>query len=257
MGAGCPKFVSLGFGLRGPCLTARVFVASIRNQWGLGFLTLASEANTIGEVHKAPVAQLDRVPDYESVGCAFKSRRARSSVGDRATGKASGINHQGTKIQSSAAKAEEYERWMRAALVEAEAAAAEGEVPVGCVVVHEGRIVGRGHNRTEALKDPTAHAEIIAIGAAATALENWRLSGATVYVTIEPCLMCAGALTLARPDLVVYGARDPKFGCLGSRYDIAADDRFNHRLKVVEGVLATEAGELLKEFFRLRRRKSQ
>ena len=146
---------------------------------------------------------------------------------------------------------------MRAALAEAEAAAAEGEVPVGCVVVHAGRIVGRGHNRTETLKDPTAHAEIIAVGAAATALENWRLTGATVYSTIEPCLMCAGALTLARPDLVVYGARDPKFGCLGSRYNIARDNRFNHELKVVEGVLATEAGSLLKEFFRIRRSRKQ
>jgi tRNA(adenine34) deaminase len=146
---------------------------------------------------------------------------------------------------------------MRTALAEAEAAAAEGEVPVGCVVVHEGRIIGRGHNRTEALKDPTAHAEIIAIGAAATALENWRLTGATVYVTIEPCLMCAGALTLARPELVVYGARDPKFGCLGSQYDIARDNRFNHGLKVVEGVLATESAGLLKEFFRLRRSRKQ
>jgi tRNA(adenine34) deaminase len=150
-----------------------------------------------------------------------------------------------------------HEKWMRAALAEAEAAAAEGEVPVGCVVVHEGRIVGRGRNRTEALKDPTAHAEIVAIGAAATALENWRLTGATVYATLEPCLMCAGALILARPDLVVYGARDPKFGCLGSQYDIARDNRFNHELKVVEGVLATESSGLLKEFFRLRRRKPQ
>ncbi len=151
----------------------------------------------------------------------------------------------------------DHERWMRAALVEAEAAAAEGEVPVGCVVVHEGRIVGRGHNRTEALKDPTAHAEIVAIGAAATAIENWRLTGATVYVTIEPCLMCAGALVLSRPDLVVYGARDPKFGCLGSRYDVAGDNRFNHELKVVEGVLAAEAGDLLKKFFQSRRTKPQ
>jgi tRNA(adenine34) deaminase len=147
----------------------------------------------------------------------------------------------------------EHERWMRAALAEAEAAAAEGEVPVGCVVVHEGRIIGRGHNRTETLKDPTAHAEIIAIGAAATALENWRLTGATIYATIEPCLMCAGALTLARPGLVVYGARDPKFGCLGSQYDVARDNRFNHELKVVEGVLATESAGMLKRFFRLRR----
>jgi len=128
---------------------------------------------------------------------------------------------------------------------------------VGCVVVLGGRIIGRGHNRTETLKDPTAHAEIVAIGAAATAIGNWRLSGATVYATIEPCLMCAGALVLARPELVVYGARDPKFGSLGSRYDIARDNRFNHELKVVEGVLASEVGALLKRFFLRRRRKPQ
>ncbi len=146
---------------------------------------------------------------------------------------------------------------MRLALSEAELAAAEGEVPVGCVVVKAGRIIGRGYNRTEALKDPTAHAEILAIGAAATAIENWRLSGCTVYATIEPCLMCTGALVLARPDLVVYGARDPKFGCLGSQYDVARDDKFNHELRVVEGVLASEAGGLLKWFFHERRRKPQ
>jgi tRNA(adenine34) deaminase len=186
------------------------------------------------------------VPDYESVGCAFKSRRARSIIPDVETAK-----------DAKSAKVAEHERWMRAALAEAEAAAAEGEVPVGCVVVKDGGILGRGHNRTEALKDPTAHAEIVAIGAAATALGNWRLSGATVYATIEPCLMCTGALVLARPDLVVFGARDEKFGCLGSRYDIARDNRFNHRLEVVEGVLAAEAGGLLKRFFRSRRRKPQ
>jgi tRNA(adenine34) deaminase len=186
---------------------------------------------------------LDRVPDYESVGCAFESRRARS------------VAPEGKAAVSTAEP--DHERWMRAALVEAEAAAAEGEVPVGCVVVHDGRIVGRGHNRTEALKDPTAHAEVVAIGAAATAINNWRLSGTTVYVTVEPCLMCVGALVLARPDLVVYGARDPKFGCLGSRYDIARDNRFNHELKVVAGVLAAEAADLLRRFFRPRRRERQ
>jgi tRNA(adenine34) deaminase len=196
---------------------------------------------------------MDRVPDYESVGCAFKSRRARSRKGRGV--KESRISAPNPTLESSNTGVLEssHEKWMRAALAEAEAAAVEGEVPVGCVVVHEGRIIGRGHNRTESLKDPTAHAEIIAIGAAATGLENWRLTGATVYATIEPCLMCAGALTLARPDLVVYGARDPKFGCLGSLYDIARDNRFNHELKVVEGVLAKEAGELLKRFFRRRR----
>ncbi len=211
----------------------------------------------MARVPKAPVAQLDRVPDYESVGCAFKSRRARSSAtrkGFKGPGvQGVGFEHQNPETPESQNPSCEHERWMKAALVEAEAAAAEGEVPVGCVVVRDGRIIGRGHNRTESLKDPTAHAEVVAIGAAATALANWRLSGATVYVTIEPCLMCTGALVLARPDWVVFGARDEKFGCLGSRYDIAADNRFNHRLKVMEGVLATQAGELLRRFFRARR----
>jgi tRNA(adenine34) deaminase len=146
------------------------------------------------------------------------------------------------------------EHWMNLALKEAEAAAVEGEVPVGCVVVHGGRVVGRGHNRTEALRDPTAHAEILALGAASTAIGNWRLTGATVYITIEPCLMCAGALTLARPDRVVFGTRDPKFGCLGSRYDIATDNRFNHRFTVTEGVRADESAALLQRFFRRKRK---
>lgn len=142
---------------------------------------------------------------------------------------------------------------MRLALAEAGQAACEGEVPVGCVVVHQGRIVGRGHNRTESLLDPTAHAEILALSAAATALGNWRLTGATVYSTMEPCLMCAGALVLARPDRIVFAARDPKFGCLGSRYDIATENRFNHRFQVNEGVLAAESAGLLREFFRRQR----
>ena len=145
------------------------------------------------------------------------------------------------------------ERWMELALLEAQAAADEGEVPVGCVIVHSGRVIGRGHNRTEALADPTAHAEIIALSAASSTLGNWRLSGATVYATLEPCLMCCGALVLARPERVVFGARDPKFGCLGSQYDIAKDSRFNHRLKVTEGVLSNKAGELMRGFFRQRR----
>ncbi len=142
---------------------------------------------------------------------------------------------------------------MEFALDEARAAAEEGEVPVGCVVVHSGRVIGRGHNRTEGLKDPTAHAEIVALSAAAGTLGNWRLSGATVYATLEPCLMCCGALVLARPDRVVFGARDPKFGCLGSRYDVARDNRFNHRLEVTEGVMAEAARELMRGFFRQRR----
>ena len=146
------------------------------------------------------------------------------------------------------------EHWMALALKEAEGAAAEGEVPVGCVVVQDDRVVGRGHNRTEALQDPTAHAEILALGAASTAMGGWRLAGATVYMTLEPCLMCAGALVLARPDRIVFGARDPKFGCLGSQYDIAADNRFNHRLNVTEGVLADVSAKLMQQFFRSKRR---
>ena len=143
---------------------------------------------------------------------------------------------------------------MALALKEAEGAAAEGEVPVGCVVVQDDRVVGRGRNRTEVLQDPTAHAEILALGAASTAMGSWRLAGATVYMTLEPCLMCAGALVLARPDRIVFGARDPKFGCLGSQYDIAADNRFNHRLNVTEGVLADVSARLMRRFFRGKRR---
>ncbi|UCG43692.1 MAG: nucleoside deaminase [candidate division WOR-3 bacterium] len=144
-------------------------------------------------------------------------------------------------------------RWMRVALEEAKAAAEEGEVPVGCIVVHNGRIVGRGHNRTEGLKDPTAHAEILALSAASSTLGSWRLAGAAVYCTVEPCLMCSGALILARPKRVVFGARDPKFGCLGSNYDIARDNRFNHRLIVKGGVCSDEAARLMLAFFRSRR----
>ncbi len=142
---------------------------------------------------------------------------------------------------------------MRLALAEARAAAEAKEVPVGCVVVRDGQIVGRGHNRTEALGDPTAHAEIIALSAAASTVGDWRLAGAVVYSTIEPCLMCTGALVLARPDRVVYGAPDPKFGCLGSVYDVAAENRFNHRFEVRAGVLREEAAGLMQEFFRGRR----
>ncbi len=142
---------------------------------------------------------------------------------------------------------------MKEALREAAAAAVENEVPVGCVIVHEGRIVGRAHNQRETLKDPTAHCEMIAITQAAAALERWRLTGCTVYVTIEPCPMCAGALVLARVDRLVYGARDDKAGACGSLYDIVRDARLNHRMEVVEGVLADEATQTLRQFFKRRR----
>ncbi|MGQ9708026.1 MAG: tRNA adenosine(34) deaminase TadA [bacterium] len=143
--------------------------------------------------------------------------------------------------------------WMKLALNEAMIALKENEVPVGCVIVKDGNIIGRGHNRVEALMDPSAHAEILAITAASGTLKNWRLLGAEVYITVEPCLMCTGALILSRPQRVIFGARDEKFGCLGSRYHIIQDNRFNHRFDVTEGVCATEAAALLHQFFQKRR----
>lgn len=147
------------------------------------------------------------------------------------------------------------ERFMREALKEADRAFLEGEVPVGAVVVWEGRIVGRAHNQRERLRDPTAHAEMIAITQAAAALERWRLTGCTLYVTLEPCPMCAGAMVLARIDRLVYGAADPKAGACGSLMNLVDDGRLNHRVAVDGGVLAEEAGAVLREFFRQRREK--
>ena len=144
----------------------------------------------------------------------------------------------------------DHERWMRQALDEAMRAAEAGEVPVGAVVVHEGRVIGRGHNRTVATHDPTAHAEILAIGAAGEALGDWRLTEARLYVTLEPCVMCAGAVVLARLRQVIFGARDPKFGGCGSVLDVVAEPRLNHRVEVVEGILAEESAFALRRFFR-------
>jgi tRNA(adenine34) deaminase len=145
--------------------------------------------------------------------------------------------------------------WMGLALREAERALAEEEVPVGAVVVARGALVGKAHNQRERLRDPTAHAEILALTQAAEALGSWRLDEATMFVTLEPCPMCAGALVNARVARLVYGARDPKAGACGSLYDIARDGRLNHRLAVVEGVRAEECGEVLRAFFRARRKK--
>lgn len=142
---------------------------------------------------------------------------------------------------------------MRAALAEARKALDEGEVPVGAVVVREGMIVGRGHNQTERLQDATAHAEILAIGAASNTLGTWRLGDCTIYVTLEPCIMCAGALVLARMGLLVYGALDPKAGACGSRIDVPGEPWLNHRLPAVSGVLAEEAGGMLSAFFEMKR----
>jgi tRNA(adenine34) deaminase len=144
---------------------------------------------------------------------------------------------------------------IRAALRDARAAAEADEVPVGCVVVHDGMVIGRGHNQTVTLQDATAHAEIVAIGAASSALGAWRLLGCTMYVTLEPCAMCAGAIILARVPRLVYGAFDPKAGACGSVLDVIHEPRLNHRVEVTSGVLARECGELLREFFARKRRK--
>ena len=146
------------------------------------------------------------------------------------------------------------EQYMRAALREARRAAEDDEVPVGAVVVHDGRVVGRAHNQRERLKDPTAHAEMIALTQAAAAVEDWRLNGATLYVTLEPCLMCAGALVNARVERVVFGAFDEQAGACGSLYNVGLDSRLNHRFEVVGGVLEAECAELLFDFFQRKRK---
>jgi tRNA(adenine34) deaminase len=140
--------------------------------------------------------------------------------------------------------------WMTVALAEADAASAVGEVPVGCVVVSaDGQELGRGRNGRERLADPTAHAEVIAIRSAAARVGDWRLEGATAYVTLEPCAMCAGALVLARVARVVYGCADPKAGAVKTLYSIGSDPRLNHRFEVVEGVLEGACSERLRLFF--------
>jgi tRNA(adenine34) deaminase len=145
------------------------------------------------------------------------------------------------------------EEAMAVAMAEAVDAGVAGEVPVGAVVVIAGRIVGRGHNEREGRADPTAHAEIIALRQASAAAGRWRLNDATMYVTLEPCPMCAGALVAARLSRVVFGAPDPKAGACGSLYNVCADPRLNHEVIVTPGVLGAEAGQLLSSFFDERR----
>lgn len=147
-----------------------------------------------------------------------------------------------------------HERRMRLALAQAREAADSGEVPVGAVIVAGGRLVAKARNQVEQLQDPTAHAEILAITQAATALGGWRLDGCTLYVTKEPCVMCAGAIVLARIDLVVWGVDDPLRGGAVSRFRVLDDDHLNHRCAFVRGVLESECRDLLRKFFRRRRR---
>jgi tRNA(adenine34) deaminase len=143
--------------------------------------------------------------------------------------------------------------WMELAIEEARRAAAAGEVPVGAVVVHAGEVVARAHNLRESARDPLAHAELLALRAAAAALGRWRLHGCTLYVTLEPCPMCAGAVVNARIDRLVFGTRDPRTGAVGSIMDIVRDPRLNHRAEVAEGVAAEVAASLLQAFFADRR----
>ncbi len=145
------------------------------------------------------------------------------------------------------------ERFMKIAIEQAAIAEENGDVPIGCVIVHNNLIIGKAYNQREQLQDPTAHAEIIALTQAAAAMETWRLNGCTIYVTLEPCTMCAGALVLARIDRLVYGCDDPKTGAVKSLYKIVQDDRLNHQLEVTGGILAEQCGELLREFFGRRR----
>jgi tRNA(adenine34) deaminase len=151
-----------------------------------------------------------------------------------------------------------HESFMRLALREAEAALEAGEVPIGAVVVHDTpdgdrRVIAAAHNQREQLRDPTAHAEMIAITQAAEALGNWRLTGCTLYVTLEPCPMCAGAIVLARLPRLVYGAADPKAGAITTLFRLVDDPRLNHRSEVIAGVLAEQCGEILSRFFQQRR----
>jgi tRNA(adenine34) deaminase len=145
------------------------------------------------------------------------------------------------------------EKYMQIAIEQAEIARANGDVPIGAVIVYQNQIIGKAYNQREQLKDPTAHAEIIALTQAAAFLETWRLNDCTIYVTLEPCPMCAGALVLARMKRLVYGCDDPKTGAVKSLYNIVQDERLNHRLEVTSGVLTDECSELLQEFFRKRR----
>jgi len=140
-------------------------------------------------------------------------------------------------------------RFMYAALQDAEIALAENEVPVGAVVVKEDKIIGRGYNQVERLKDATAHAEMIALTAASNHLQNWRLEGCSIFVTLEPCTMCTGAMLASRIDELYFATYDPKFGACGSLYNLAEDAKTNHKIKIYSGIYAEESKKLVKQFF--------
>jgi len=148
---------------------------------------------------------------------------------------------------------EDYPRFMALAFREAELAYEKGEVPVGAVIVFENRVLGRGHNLTESMHDATAHAEIIALSAAYSHFNDWRLENCYLFSTLEPCAMCSGAAVLSRIKTIVYGAKDPKFGGCGSIFEIPTERKLNHRIEVVGGVMETESAAMIRRFFRERR----
>ena len=150
-------------------------------------------------------------------------------------------------------ESKEDQLYMKIAIEQSQIAEENGDVPIGAVIVNEKQIIGKAYNQREQLQDPTAHAEIIALTQAAAFIESWRLHGCTMYVTLEPCPMCAGALVLARIDRLVYGCDDPKTGAVKSLYNIPTDERLNHTIDVTSGVLAEDCSALLQHFFRRRR----
>ncbi|KUK65753.1 MAG: CMP/dCMP deaminase zinc-binding [Desulfotomaculum sp. 46_80] len=153
--------------------------------------------------------------------------------------------------------AEKHILYMKEALAEAEKAFLLGEVPVGAVVVYNDRIIGRGHNLRETMQDGSAHAEIVALRQAAALREDWRLSGSSIYTTVEPCPMCAGALLMFRVENLIYGVKDPKAGAVDSLIDIVRDTRFNHQVKVISGVLEEECKDIIQKFFQQLRKKEE
>ncbi len=151
----------------------------------------------------------------------------------------------------------EDQQFMQVAIEQAKIAEENGDIPIGAVIVYKNQIIAKAYNQREQLRDPTAHAEIIALTQAAAAKESWRLNGCTMYVTLEPCPMCAGALVLARVDRLVYGCDDPKAGACKSLYNIVQDERLNHRLEVTSGVLQEQCRQQLQEFFSRRREENK
>ena len=156
-------------------------------------------------------------------------------------------------LTQSTAQAEIDTRYMRNAIDQAYIAEENGDVPIGAIIVHKNRVIAKAYNQREQLNDPTAHAEIIALTQASAFLGTWRLHGCTVYVTLEPCTMCAGALVLARVDRLVYGCDEPKTGACGSLYNIVQDERLNHRIPTDKGILGDECSKQMSEFFRKKR----